>query len=333
MRPSIVPWPVTTASPQGRLLLHVEVVGAVADEGVELLEGAGVEQLLDPLPSGHLALRVLLLDRLLGGGVDRRLAQLAQVGELLLVGYRVPSRASVQASRFAPCAKRQISAHRGSLRTSEHGSLICCSEFGADGVNFERPVVGSGPPISAAAAVQAIRFASAVEDGARRVISDIGRSPTDYSRPARRSRPCRPGNRRSLPSGSSDPLKALVFGHVGDVLDQLGEQAGGELRAGDRFRCRILPVVTDSAPSLSVVTALLASLPSVTAPFLIFAVGDDAAAELDGADRAGGELSPSRPPCADLRADHGAVAELRRRSLRRSSVSGWSQRPWRCSWS
>ena len=73
----------------GPFLLHLEVVGAVADEGVELLEGAGVEQLLDPLAGGHLALRVLLLDRLLGGGVDRRLAQLAQVGQLLLVGDRV----------------------------------------------------------------------------------------------------------------------------------------------------------------------------------------------------------------------------------------------------
>ena len=73
----------------GPFLLHLEVVGAVADEGVELLEGAGVEQLLDPLARRHLALRVLLLDRLLGGGVDRRLAQLAQVGQLLLVGDRV----------------------------------------------------------------------------------------------------------------------------------------------------------------------------------------------------------------------------------------------------
>ena len=78
----------------GPFLLHLEVVGAVADEGVELLEGAGVEQLLDPLAGGHLALRVLLLDRLLGGRVDRRLAQLAQVGELLLVGHRDSSRAS-----------------------------------------------------------------------------------------------------------------------------------------------------------------------------------------------------------------------------------------------
>jgi hypothetical protein len=61
-------------------------VGTVADEGVELLERAGVEQLLDPLAGGELALCVLLLDRLLGGGVDRRLAELSEVGELLLVG-------------------------------------------------------------------------------------------------------------------------------------------------------------------------------------------------------------------------------------------------------
>ena len=44
------------------VLLHVEVVRAVADERVELLEGAGVEQLLDPLAGGVLALRVLLFD-------------------------------------------------------------------------------------------------------------------------------------------------------------------------------------------------------------------------------------------------------------------------------
>jgi hypothetical protein len=46
----------------GAVLLQAELVGPVADEGVELLEGAGVEQLLDPLPGGVLALRMLLLD-------------------------------------------------------------------------------------------------------------------------------------------------------------------------------------------------------------------------------------------------------------------------------
>ena len=48
----------------GPVLLHVEVERAVADEGVELLERARVEQLLDPLARGQLALGVLLLLRL-----------------------------------------------------------------------------------------------------------------------------------------------------------------------------------------------------------------------------------------------------------------------------
>ena len=43
------------------VLLHVEVVGAVAHERVELLEGARVEQLLDALARRVLAARVLLL--------------------------------------------------------------------------------------------------------------------------------------------------------------------------------------------------------------------------------------------------------------------------------
>ncbi len=63
----------------GAVLLHVEVVGAVAHERVELLEGARVEQLLDALAGGVLAARVLLLLGL-GRGVDGRFAQLLQLG-------------------------------------------------------------------------------------------------------------------------------------------------------------------------------------------------------------------------------------------------------------
>ena len=93
----------------GPVLLHVEVVGPVADEGVELLEGAGVEQLLDPLAGGELALGVLLLDRRLGGGVDRRVAQLPQVAELLLEGLgaldsRIRTRQSKR-SRASPTSR------------------------------------------------------------------------------------------------------------------------------------------------------------------------------------------------------------------------------------
>src|SRR5207247_10996645 len=73
----------------GAAIVELELVGSVPDERVELLEGAGVEQLLDPLPSGELALRVLLLDRLLGAGVNGLVAELAEVGKRLLVGDRV----------------------------------------------------------------------------------------------------------------------------------------------------------------------------------------------------------------------------------------------------
>jgi hypothetical protein len=58
---------------------------AMADERVELLEGAGIQELLDPLARGVLAALVLLGLRL-RAGVDRRLAQLVQLGELLLEG-------------------------------------------------------------------------------------------------------------------------------------------------------------------------------------------------------------------------------------------------------
>ena len=103
----------------GPLLVHVELVRAVADEGVELLERARVEQLLDPLARGQLALRVLLLDRLLGGRVDRLLAQLAQVGELLLEGLGVAARArgadSMRPSRARPrIARVSAATTRGS---------------------------------------------------------------------------------------------------------------------------------------------------------------------------------------------------------------------------
>ena len=86
-RPSIVPWPVTTASPQGRFRSMSKSRGAVAHERVELLERARVEQLLDPLAGGQLALGVLLLLGL-RVGVDRLLAQLVELRELLLVGLR-----------------------------------------------------------------------------------------------------------------------------------------------------------------------------------------------------------------------------------------------------
>ena len=59
----------------------------MAHERVELLEGAGVEQLLDPLPGGVLAPCVLLLLGL-RSGVQGGLAQLVELRELFLVALR-----------------------------------------------------------------------------------------------------------------------------------------------------------------------------------------------------------------------------------------------------
>jgi len=65
------------------VLLHVELMRAVAHEGVELLEGPGVQELLDPLARRVLAARVLLLLGL-GGRMRGRGAELLEAAELLL---------------------------------------------------------------------------------------------------------------------------------------------------------------------------------------------------------------------------------------------------------
>ena len=54
------PEPVTTPSPGYDLLVEAEVGGAVGDEPVELDEAALVEQQVEPLAGGELALLVLL---------------------------------------------------------------------------------------------------------------------------------------------------------------------------------------------------------------------------------------------------------------------------------
>ena len=116
-RPSIVPWPVTTASPQGRVLVHLELVRAVADVGVELLERARVEQLLDPLAGRVLALGVLLLDRRLGArGGSRPRAARCELRELLLVrleGFLAHRRAQSMARSAAARTHSSVTAGRG----------------------------------------------------------------------------------------------------------------------------------------------------------------------------------------------------------------------------
>ncbi len=55
-------------------LVHAEVVAAVLDEGVELHEGVGIQQEIEPLPGRKLALLVLLGGPLaVGVDDDRRL--------------------------------------------------------------------------------------------------------------------------------------------------------------------------------------------------------------------------------------------------------------------
>ena len=71
------------------LLLHAERVGAVAHELVELDERALVEQLLDALAGGLLALGVLLLDRGLAARGHGLVVAHLEIGEL--AGGRVRS--------------------------------------------------------------------------------------------------------------------------------------------------------------------------------------------------------------------------------------------------
>ena len=68
-------------------LLEAHAVSPVPGEHVELDEAALVEQVLDPLAGGELALLVLAGDRALGAGVEGRFLARCEVGQLL--GHRV----------------------------------------------------------------------------------------------------------------------------------------------------------------------------------------------------------------------------------------------------
>ena len=70
LRPSTVPQPVMTASPSGRLVFDAEAGRLMAHQGVDLLEGALVDQHLDALACRLLAAFMLAIDGpLVGGGV------------------------------------------------------------------------------------------------------------------------------------------------------------------------------------------------------------------------------------------------------------------------
>src|SRR5204863_6562492 len=64
-------------------LLHPEVGAAVDLEAVELDEAARVDELLDPLARGELAVRVLALDALLAAAEQRLAVPALELGEIL----------------------------------------------------------------------------------------------------------------------------------------------------------------------------------------------------------------------------------------------------------
>ncbi len=114
----------------------------MADEGVELLEGAWVEQLLDPLASGQLALGVLLFYRGLRSGVDGLLAKLAEVVELLFVGLRiatgarsagvyVAARSSIDASEFTIAGSSSVPASSRSAAGAEPAAISSSQRIAA----------------------------------------------------------------------------------------------------------------------------------------------------------------------------------------------------------
>ena len=114
------------------LRLHAEVVAAVHDERVQLLERAGVEQDLDPLARGELARRVLLGDALLAAAAraPRRSAAAARRGA---------SRACLSAS--AP--SRASSSRRGT--SPARWSVSGCSKSCIDHLVRHRGHVGARP--------------------------------------------------------------------------------------------------------------------------------------------------------------------------------------------
>ncbi len=79
LRPLTVPQPVTTPSPAILVVLHAEVVGAVLDEHVELLEGVLVHEELDALARGQFAALVLRLDAPPAAAAARAVAPLFEL--------------------------------------------------------------------------------------------------------------------------------------------------------------------------------------------------------------------------------------------------------------
>ena len=114
----IVPQPVTTPSPGILLFLHAEFVAAVFDEHVELLEGAFVEQEVDALARGQLALGVLGRDALLAPARARRGALGFKGGDDVFHGWLPLVEPGLGNRRPAPhCGQRRLG--------KDHSTLMC----------------------------------------------------------------------------------------------------------------------------------------------------------------------------------------------------------------
>ena len=90
----------------GAVLLQAEVGGPVTREGVELHEGARVEQGVDALAGGHLALGVLFCYGSFGACVDRLVAASLQVCEFARGGANVDL---VRGQRFRGLGRHKAS--------------------------------------------------------------------------------------------------------------------------------------------------------------------------------------------------------------------------------
>ncbi len=232
----------------GPALVHPELRRAVADEGVELLERARVEQLLDPLARGQLALGVLLVHRLLGGGVDGLVAKLAQVGELLLVGL---GKALAHGRGILGRARRRSSRLRARRRM--RGSTTRASASTSAGSS-------SAPPAARSHAIVVSCGASAASEG-------CWRSSVSYEQVARMiregsgipspPRPPGPGAVEVLarvqdpgadlvrdPGAEADAVAELLLGGelgalgVRELARRLGEQPLGEIELSDLVQPR-----------------------------------------------------------------------------------------------
>jgi len=180
-----MPHPVTTPSVRGPVLFDAEAVRAVAREHVELDERAGVEQQVDALAGGELALVVLAPDRRFRPGVQRLFLQLPELLETL--GDRVRLGRGGRGNRVVSHAARLGPGRGCGLLLDE---LDQRAERGLRVHERDRRAAASGPGLLVNHAVAAglhrrERLRAVVDAGSRRDES-LRPSCRDTSRPSSR---------------------------------------------------------------------------------------------------------------------------------------------------